>query len=392
MHIVYAYDVPLPNRFAATIQILKTGRALCEQGHRFILACGPAADGGAGALAELGIDPHPKLGLRPVYPAWPATRFLRPRLLRPWLLRRRTERLLRDDPPDVLISRGETGIALGRLAVPPATRFVLELHKLSYLERVEQAAHARIDPVEAARGRLFRDEVRAFHAARGLIYLSPGLREAAEAAFGAPRAPSVIVPSGTELPGRAPRARPDVDIVYVGKIERRKGLFLMLETMRHLPGRHLRLIGSGNDLDAARDWARRHGLAARIDFAGAVPHARVAHELARARVGVCLLPDDVDHVSSSFTSPLKLLEMMAAGLPVVATDVASVRNVCRNDVEALLAPPRAERIAAAIERLLSTPRLGERLGMAARQRARDFTWEARAGRIAAFCRDLAASA
>lgn len=385
MRICYAYDVAFPNGFAATIQILRTGEALARMGNDFDLACGRVAGSPEEVWRALGIDPPERLRLMSLFPDRP-----RLPLLRAPLLRRRMTRHLTREAPDVVVSRGETGIALLQGA-QPAPR-ILEVHKLCSLERAERAAGTRVDPADIHRVRASRAEARAFRAADGLLYLTPGVREAAEAAFGPLDAPSAIVPSGTAIPPEhRPEGPPACDLIYVGKIERRKGLFLMLEAMRHLPERTLRLIGDGADLEAGRDHAARHGLSDRVRFAGRVPHAAVAEELARARVGLALLPDDVDHISAAFTSPMKLLEMMATGLAVVATDLPSVRNLCRSGVDAVLVPPDPVAIAAAIEALLRDPPAMARLGAAARRRAAAFAWEARAERIAALCEEARAT-
>ncbi len=371
MRFFYAYDIPFPNRFAATIQITKTGRALRASGHSVTFGCGPASLGGG----EPGDAPY-----RPIYPERP-----KHPALRPWILRHRTRAALRRERPDILLSRGETGMALANMTMPAGTRRILEFHKLRYLDQAEREAGRRLDPRDTAQGRLYRREARAFHSADGLMFLTPGLRDAAEEVFGTPRAPWVVVPSGTDTLCPKATREPDVDLIYVGKIERRKGVFLLLEAMHQLPGRNLRLIGDGADLHALRDRVRKDGLGERVDVAGYSPSDLIGAELARARIGTCLLPGDVDSVSHRFTSPMKLLEMMAIGMPILASDLPSVRNVCRDGIEAVLLPPNPHAIAAAAERLLAQPRLAARLGAAARARARDFSWERRAAAIAEFC-------
>ena len=384
MRICYAYDVALPNAHTATIQILKTGAALCDLGHPFDFLCGPAPDSATGMFDALGIGVPQGLAIEagfPRLPRWPA--------LRAPVLRRCARRFLRRRACDVMVSRGETGIALARAPRGGHARFVLEVHKLRSLELAERAAGTRIDPGDLRRSPAFRAEAEAFRQADGVLFLTPGVRDAAERVFGPLDVPATVVPSGTDAPRPSGGAEgPRHDLIYAGKIERRKGLFLMLDAMRHLPGRRLTLLGGGADLEEGRRYAARHGLGDRVRFAGPVPHAQVAGELARARLGLSLLPDDVDHVSTSFTSPMKILEMMAAGLPVVATDLPSVRNICRHGADSVLVAPRPEPIAAAITRLLHDPGTMARLAEAGRRRAADFAWTARARRIADFCEGL----
>lgn len=155
--------------------------------------------------------------------------------------------------------------------------------------------------------------------------------------------------------------------------------------MAHLLGRRLQAIGDGLDMpEAERDVDHR------VTFTGHIPHSEVAAELARARVGLCPLPPDVDGISARFTSPMKLLEMMAAGLPVVATDVPSVRAICKDGVDALLAPAGSpEAVASSILRLLGDCDLAARIGAEGQRRAAEFSWAERGRRLAEFCGTLA---
>ena len=284
------------------------------------------------------------------------------------------------------MSRGETGllIAAGLRRSRRRPLFIYELHRLGFVADAERRLGRPLRPGEtlpASAERLRRREARTIAAADGLVFLTEELQSATRAAF-ANLPPSVIAPSGVDAIQPRDWAK-EVDVIYVGKIERRKGVGLALDAMRHLSGRRLRLVGDGAHLAWARARARNLGIGDRVQFTGRLPHAAVAAELAKARVGVCPLPDTVDQVSARFTSPLKLLEMMAAGLPVVATDLPPVRAICTDGRDALLVPAdNAEALAAGIRQLLEDAPTAQRLAVAARERATAFGWEARAARIA----------
>ncbi|HYC72279.1 MAG TPA: glycosyltransferase family 4 protein [Opitutaceae bacterium] len=67
--------------------------------------------------------------------------------------------------------------------------------------------------------------------------------------------------------------------------------------------------------------------------------------------------------------PMAVLEAMAAGLPVIASDLACFADHLRHDHNALVVPPGdAAALAAALARLIADPELGRRLGAAALQR------------------------
>ena len=80
-----------------------------------------------------------------------------------------------------------------------------------------------------------------------------------------------------------------------------------------------------------------------------------------------------------FTSPLKLFDYMAAGVPIVASDLPSLREVLRDGENALLANAGdADAFAAAVRRLLADRSLADRLGRQARIDVQQYSWDARA--------------
>ncbi len=111
----------------------------------------------------------------------------------------------------------------------------------------------------------------------------------------------------------------------------------------------------------------------------------VAAVAARLRgADVLALPNPASSISSTFTSPLKLFEYMASGRPIVASDLASLREVLRNGKNALLVEPgNPQALAAGIQRLKDDAALGRRLAEQAMQDVREFTWARRAERLEA---------
>jgi glycosyltransferase involved in cell wall biosynthesis len=164
----------------------------------------------------------------------------------------------------------------------------------------------------------------------------------------------------------------------------------LVAAMASLDGKTLAIAGGPQGAaEGVRALAGALGVADRVTLVGVLPPARVAPFLLSGRIGVCPLKRGVDSVSDKFTSPLKLLQMMALGLPIVASDVAPVRALVTDGQEALLAPaddPRA--LAAAIGRLLDRPEDAKRLGAMAQRRAKAFTWAQRARKLEDFLQAL----
>ncbi len=95
-----------------------------------------------------------------------------------------------------------------------------------------------------------------------------------------------------------------------------------------------------------------------------------------------MLPNPASAISTRFTSPLKLFEYMAAGRPIVASDLPSIREVLRHEQNALLVEPGdAAALAAGVRRLLDDRPLADRLAQAAVTDVASYSWDRRAERL-----------
>ena len=147
------------------------------------------------------------------------------------------------------------------------------------------------------------------------------------------------------------------------------------------------LVCVGGPMDrvpAYLDHARRLGLdLERLRFVDKVPSAEVPMWLRALDVGVIPYPDEPHFALAA--SPLKLFEYMAAGLPIVATDLPSTRLTLTDGSNALLVEAgNIGSLAGGINRLLEDPALARRLGEAAQASVSGRTWNARAARILEF--------
>jgi glycosyltransferase involved in cell wall biosynthesis len=139
---------------------------------------------------------------------------------------------------------------------------------------------------------------------------------------------------------------------------------------REFPGVALDMIGpdkGDGSLGAARDLAAKLGVERSVVFREAVPKQDVPQWLDRA--DVFLNTSDVDN------TPVSVQEAMACGLCVITTDVGGVSYLARDQVEALLVPPRdADAMADAVHQVLVHPDLAARISRGARERVEGTDW------------------
>lgn len=189
----------------------------------------------------------------------------------------------------------------------------------------------------------------------------PGLRRSADR-----RAVANVVPEHArrDAPVELPVAPL---IVTTCRIHPDKGLDVLIDALalvrREVPDASVRVIGGpqegAEDLaDELRARAVAHGLGDAVDLIGFVDRP----ELVVAQ-GACYVQPARERTE---ILPLAILEAMATGIPVVATDVGGVRDLVRDDETGLLVPPEdPDALAAALVRVLRDRTSAERLRLAA---------------------------
>lgn len=275
-------------------------------------------------------------------------------------------------------------------------RVVYEAHAVEWLLYGERGAlYGTGEVPRAAKTRRLRGrEGRVWRRAAGFVATTSGIRDSFAEAFG-PRDRTRVVPNGCDVP--ADRSVPDLPrespprVLYAGQLYPWKGVDVLVEAMARIPAARLVVLGGiegEGDLARVRTLADRVGVTERLEFRGTVPPAEVARELARA--AVVAVPFLRTAMTERHTSPLKAFEAMAAGRPVVATDLPSSREVLRHGETAWLVPPGdPAALAEGIRRLLDDPALARRLARSAFEEAPRYSWDARGRALAALFQELA---
>lgn len=189
-------------------------------------------------------------------------------------------------------------------------------------------------------------------------------------AHGIPPEKLLVVPSGVSLADFKPRPKADdvFRIVFVGHLSIKKGSHWLLEACSKLglPAAELWLVGSV-DYEMRPFLQRYRGS---YVLRGFVRHSQLPRELARCSVYV--------QPSLEEGLPKAVLEAMASGLPVIASQNAGVSDVLRDGVDGFIVPTRdTEALQDRITRLYHDPVLRRSMGASAAARvAEGFSWDA----------------
>lgn len=187
-----------------------------------------------------------------------------------------------------------------------------------------------------------------------------------------------IIPNGVEIEKFA-EAQPyeelrdgTLNILFVGRFEERKGLIHLLKAYHRLRKRkvdaRLLVIGDG---PKRREYKRYVGLRGirDVEFLGRVSDEEKVRYFASA--DIYCAPN-----TGQESFGIVLLEAMAAGVPIVASDIHGFKRVVERNVQGILVEPRNPRaLAAALYALARDPELRHDMGEAGRERAPEFSWD-----------------
>jgi phosphatidyl-myo-inositol alpha-mannosyltransferase len=205
-----------------------------------------------------------------------------------------------------------------------------------------------------------------------------------------------IIPNGVDL-DRFADAEPyehlrdgTLNILFVGRLEERKGLIHLLKAYHRLRKRRvdarLLVAGAGPKLREYRRFIGLRGIRD-VEFLGRVSDEEKARYFASADI-FCA------PATGQESFGIVLLEAMAAGVPIVASDIHGYKRVVERNVQGILVEPKNPRaLAAALYALANDADLRHELGEAGRRRAPEFSWDRVTERIVAFYyRTIAGSA
>lgn len=392
-------DMFVYNRCTADARVLKEARTLSDAGHRVrvvaILDATTTPEEERGGFRIVRIDRKPlhyrllralKVGVGiarrnlpfalALAPLAPLAVAMRRTLLTPhkplmfldyyW----RAYRLVLADPPDALhahdLNTLPVAAALARRLHLPLTYDAHELYpEISTLSAREAAIWRRVER------RLAR---RADH----VVTVCDSIAAELERRYGVVR-PTVLlncpVARGSNGRRRAdPTGGGEPVILYQGGFAPHRGLETLVHSAHQLELGTIVLMGWGRLEGELRELIRREGLEEQVRIAAPVPPAEVVAYAAEAAVGV--IPYEPVGLNNTYTTPNKLFDYMAAGLPVAASRLPElIRFVEQGEIGLTFTPGDPASLAAALNGILADPARYEQMRERARQAAHRYTWE-----------------
>jgi glycosyltransferase involved in cell wall biosynthesis len=359
VRIAYVSNSVLPSRAANTVQVLKMCDALASRGHDLRLF-----------LRTKG-QPVEWRGVLQAYKLTGGFEvdWVKDRALRGWrhvygfLAARRAHTWGADLVYSRLIPACFAAAALGRPVIFEGHKPPLGRTDLWMLKRLIHS------------GRLLR-----------VVVISEALRREYLRVYPSLQSRILVAPDGADSPPKRmrPLAPPDQpqSVGYAGHLYPGKGMELILAIASMAPWARFHVIG-GTEADIER-WRPAAGELYNVIFEGYLPHSDVIERLTSFDVLIApylrRVADEGRTDIGQWMSPLKLFEYMAAGRPILCSNLPVLAEVVRHQEEALLCDPDdADAWVAGLRRLRDDPSLGETIGRKAHAALlQKYTWSRRA--------------
>lgn len=351
----WLYRPTAPSVRAQSIQVINAAWSMAARGHRVTLAVqaprGPSVSQ-ADVLAFYGLTPIEGLHLH-VLPSGrtAASAFFRMRFVQ-WLGRTAGQ--------GVVIARSKRYAREALRGAGGRFRLILEAHEVDSRQAREAGEPS---------SQLHDLEAEVLAGARGVVCNAPGTLDLLRASH--PSLPPAVALHNATLASRARTPCPSTEgIGYVGSIRAYKGLETLAEAARLLRA-PVTVVGPDRspELSALSEgWMR---------FEASIPHRDVPDRLAQFRVLV--LPLAKGLFGAQLTSPLKLWDYLASGVPMVAADTPALQCAAPGAFEGY-PPGEADALAQALRRVRDDPDVRRRLLEAATIR----TWADRAAELELF--------
>ena len=249
---------------------------------------------------------------------------------------------------------------------------ILEVNSPLILEQQKHRSLVHIQEAENV-------AIKVFNAAKTIIAVSDAVKDYVSQYINNPDKIKVI-PNGVNADRFHPKKithHAYFTVGFVGSLKPWHGLPILLEAFEkfhhHYPQSRLLIIGKGPESDRLKIEINQKNLNSVVQLTGAVPPYAIPFLLEQMDVAVAPYPP----LDQFYFSPLKVYEYMAAGLPVVASNIGQISDIIQHENNGLLCPPGdSNALIEAFVSLMRSPQLRYQLGTSARQTILNhYTWD-----------------
>lgn len=175
-------------------------------------------------------------------------------------------------------------------------------------------------------------------------------------------------------------------IMYAGHLYQWKGVDVLADAAGEFDSTILFVFIGGTVKDLER-LKEKYADVKNIVFLGLKPHAQIPKYLKSA--DVLVLPNSgKEMISKIYTSPLKLFEYLAAGKPIIASDLLSLREVLDDCTAVFFEPDNSQSLALKIKNILQDEKKITETSLNSVKKSRQYSWDIRAKNILDFIKEL----
>lgn len=179
-------------------------------------------------------------------------------------------------------------------------------------------------------------------------------------------------------------------ISYSGSFKWWKGINTLLESMILLKEKNIHLIlmgGTENEIKEIKTYTEKNGIQNLIHFTGYINHDKMTKILAQSHLAV--IPNNKSEEGLKYTSPMKLFEYMAVGVPFISSRLPSIKEIIPEEqLSIYFEPENSQDLAQKIQYTISDEQLLEKIHKESLSLVSQYTWKNRADIIYTFIKEI----
>lgn len=264
----------------------------------------------------------------------------------------------------------------------PHQKLIFEVHELFFKTQKDLKKSQK----------LFELEALIYKHCDGLILINNELKSALNESFKELSSNQLVAYLGTNLP-KEPNLNKDFSNIkegyYIGSLYPWKGIDTLIKAIKKSQLEKLHIYGEANKerISELKGLIDELNLDKRVFLYDAIEHKK-SQEILKNSSLLCFLPNNKSEYER-FTTPLKLIEYLANNNAVIASDIATVRELTNNcECVLFFEPQNSTDLALKIDELILNPLVASKLAQNGIEKSKEFSWEIRGKKIYEFLIDI----